>query len=112
MLIDYLVPLGMMVNGLAEYFGILASRARGIFGGHCSLDRQLATQFAEIFKTTPQFWLRLQDENVCQDENESSLIFGDVNTENSPQPLKKQDKLGAPLDCRNQSHAISQITGG
>ena len=76
LLVDHMVPLGMTVNGLAEYLGIPASQVRGIICGQVQIDGQIATTFAEMFRTTPGFWLNLQAEYVLEVKDlELSTIF-------------------------------------
>jgi antitoxin HigA-1 len=54
---DYLVPLGMNVNRLAEALGIGASRLNEIVRG---VTADTALRLALYFGTSAEFWLNLQ----------------------------------------------------
>lgn len=86
LLVDHMVPLGMTINGLAEHLGIPALQVKGVISGRFSVDRELATTFAEMFRTTPEFWLNLQAEHGSEEEREPSLILGDEYSNSMPSP--------------------------
>jgi addiction module HigA family antidote len=57
---DYLVPLGMSVNRLAEALGIGASRLNEIVRGKRGITADTALRLARCFGTSAEFWLSLQ----------------------------------------------------
>ena len=57
---DYLLPLGMSVNRLAEALGIGASRLNEIVRGKRGITADTALRLARYFGTSPEFWLNLQ----------------------------------------------------
>jgi len=57
---DYLVPLGMSVNRLAEALGIGASRLNEIVRRRRSVTADTALRLARYFGTSAEFWLTLQ----------------------------------------------------
>jgi addiction module HigA family antidote len=57
---DYLVPLGMSVNRLAEALGIGASRLNEIVRGRRGVTADTALRLARYFGTSAEFWLNLQ----------------------------------------------------
>lgn len=57
---DYLVPLGMSVNRLAEALGIGASRLNEIVRGRRGITADTALRLARCFGTSAEFWLNLQ----------------------------------------------------
>jgi addiction module HigA family antidote len=66
---DYLVPLGMSVNRLAEALGIGASRLNEIVRGRGGITVDTALRLARCFGTSAEFWLNLQllyDLRVCR----------------------------------------------
>jgi addiction module HigA family antidote len=57
---DYLVPIGMSVNRLAEALGIGASRLNEIVRGRRGITADTALRLARCFGTSAEFWLNLQ----------------------------------------------------
>src|ERR1700691_4119302 len=57
---DYLVPLGVSVNRLAEALGIGASRLNEIVRGRRGITADTALRLARCFGTGAEFWLNLQ----------------------------------------------------
>jgi addiction module HigA family antidote len=57
---DYLAPLGMSVNRLAEALGIGASRLNEIVRGKRGITADTALRLARCFGTGAEFWLNLQ----------------------------------------------------
>jgi addiction module HigA family antidote len=57
---DYLVPLGMSVNRLAEALGIGAARLNDIVRGRRGVTADTALRLARCLGTTPEYWLNLQ----------------------------------------------------
>lgn len=57
---EYLAPLGMSVNALAEELGIGAARLNEIVLGRRGVSADTALRLARYFGTTPELWLNLQ----------------------------------------------------
>jgi len=57
---DYLVPLGMSVNQLANALGIGAARTNEIVRAERGITADTALRLARYFGTSPEFWLNLQ----------------------------------------------------
>ena len=57
---EYLVPLGMSVNALAQALGIGAARLNEIVLGRRGVSADTALRLARYFGTTPELWLNLQ----------------------------------------------------
>jgi addiction module HigA family antidote len=57
---EYLVPLGLSANALAQALGVPANRISGIIGGKRSITADTALRLARALKTSPELWLNLQ----------------------------------------------------
>jgi addiction module HigA family antidote len=57
---DYLVPLGMSVNRLAEALSIGAARLNEIVRGKRGITADTALRLARCLGTSAEFWLNLQ----------------------------------------------------
>ena len=57
---DYLVPLGMSVNQLANAPGVGTARLNGIVRGRRGVTADTAIRLARCFATSAEFWLNLQ----------------------------------------------------
>ena len=57
---EYVVPLGMSVNGLAKELGIGAARLNEIVRGRRGITADTVLRLARYFGTTPELWLNLQ----------------------------------------------------
>ncbi len=57
---EFLAPLGMSQVALAEALGISASGVSRIIKGQMALTARTAFGLAEVFGTTPEFWMNLQ----------------------------------------------------
>jgi addiction module HigA family antidote len=57
---EYLVPLGMSVNGLAKELGIGVGRLNDIIRGRRGITADNALRLARYFGTTPELWITLQ----------------------------------------------------
>lgn len=57
---DYIKPLGLKLQVLADRLGIARNTLFKIRKGKASITPAIAIAFAEAFDTTPQFWLNLQ----------------------------------------------------
>lgn len=57
---EFLAPLGMSQVALAEALGISASGVSRIVKGQMALTARTAFGLAEVFGTTPEFWMNLQ----------------------------------------------------
>jgi addiction module HigA family antidote len=57
---EYLVPLALSANALAQALGVPANRVSGIVAGKRAVTADTALRLARAFKTSPEFWLNLQ----------------------------------------------------
>jgi addiction module HigA family antidote len=57
---EYLVPLALSANALAQVLGVPANRISGIVAGKRAVTADTALRLARAFKTSPEFWLNLQ----------------------------------------------------
>jgi len=57
---EYLVPLDMSANALAQAIGVPANRISAIVAGERGVTADTALRLARAFGTTPTFWLNLQ----------------------------------------------------
>ena len=57
---EYLVPLNMSANALAQAIGVPANRVSQIVVGERAVTADTALRLARALGTTPEFWLNLQ----------------------------------------------------
>jgi addiction module HigA family antidote len=57
---EYLVPLGMSSNALAQRLGLPANRVSGIVAGKRVVPADTALRLGRAFGTSPEFWMNLQ----------------------------------------------------
>lgn len=57
---EYLVPLGLSANALAQTLGVPANRISGIVAGKRAVTADTALRLARAFRTSPERWLNLQ----------------------------------------------------
>ncbi len=57
---EYLAPLGMSANALAQALCVPANRISGIIAGKRAVTADTALRLARAFRTSPEFWLNLQ----------------------------------------------------
>lgn len=57
---EYLVPLSMTQQQLANAIGITRVRINNIINGKRSITPDTALRLARFFNTTPEFWISLQ----------------------------------------------------
>lgn len=57
---EYLRPLGMSANRLAQALGVPANRISGIVSGARAVTADTALRLGKFFGTSPEFWLNLQ----------------------------------------------------
>ena len=67
--VEYLVPIGMTADGLAERMRIPASVVRRLLNNELSLSAQLANGLLEVFHTTPEHWIDLQLSTSFENED-------------------------------------------
>ena len=73
---EYLVPLGMSANALADVISVPANRVSGIVAGRRTITADTALRLARAFGTTPEFWMNLQqayDLRVTEPSTRSAL---------------------------------------
>jgi antitoxin HigA-1 len=57
---EFLVPLGVSANSLANQLGIPVNRLTEIIRGRRGITGETAILLGRVFQTTPEFWLNLQ----------------------------------------------------
>ncbi|MCB0079613.1 MAG: HigA family addiction module antidote protein [Caldilineaceae bacterium] len=57
---DFMEPLGLSANALANALHVPANRITGILNATRGITADTALRLARYFGTTPQFWLNLQ----------------------------------------------------
>jgi len=57
---EFLTPLGVSQNQLAQHMGITASRLNDVVRGRRGVTGDTALRLARATNTTPEFWLNLQ----------------------------------------------------
>jgi antitoxin HigA-1 len=77
---EYLKPLGLSQNKLGRDLGIPAQRVNAIVRGQRAITVDTALRLARYFKTTPQFWLNLQNHYDLEMAQES-LLADQINKE-------------------------------
>jgi antitoxin HigA-1 len=70
---EYLKPLGLSQNKLGRDLGIPSQRVNAIVRGQRAITVDTALRLAKYFKTTPQFWLNLQNHYDLEMAQESHL---------------------------------------
>ncbi len=57
---DFLKPYGITQVEFAKRIGVPFQRVNAIINGHRGITPGTALRFAKVFRTTPDFWLNLQ----------------------------------------------------
>jgi len=57
---DYMEPMGLSANALANALGVPANRVTGIIKGTRGITADTAYRLGLAFNTTPEFWMNLQ----------------------------------------------------
>lgn len=57
---EFLAPLGMSARRLASLAGVPSNRLTEIVRGRRGVTADTAIRLAKVFKTSPEFWLNLQ----------------------------------------------------
>lgn len=57
---EYLEPLDMTVEAMAQHLHVESDDLRALIGGRADISPQLAWRLAGALDTTPEFWLQLQ----------------------------------------------------
>jgi len=73
---EFLRPLGMSMNRLADELHVPANRITQIVDGRRSVTGETALRLARYFGTSPEFWLGMQkdyDLQVARDEFEAEV---------------------------------------
>ena len=70
---EYLKPLGLSQNKLGRDLGIPAQRVNAIVRGQRAVTVDTALRLARYLKTSPQFWLNLQNHYDLEMAQESHL---------------------------------------
>jgi len=74
---EYLTPLGMSANALAKVIKVPANRVSEIVREKRSITADTAVRLAKAFRTTPEFWLNLQ-QNYDLREAEQKLSSSEL----------------------------------
>jgi addiction module HigA family antidote len=73
---EYLKPLGLSANALAQVLHVPANRISSIVAGRRSLTADTALRLARAFKTSPEFWMNMQaayDLRIAEKAHRSDL---------------------------------------
>ena len=73
---EFLKPLGMSMNRLAEELHVPANRITQVVQGRRSVTGETALRLARYFDNSPEFWLGMQkdyDLQVARDEFETEV---------------------------------------
>ncbi len=73
---EYLKPLGMSMNKLADELHVPANRITQIVEGRRRVTGETALRLARYFGNSPEFWLGLQKDNdlrIARDEFEAEV---------------------------------------
>jgi len=57
---EFMVPLGLSANRLAEALGVPSNRISDIIRGRRGVSADTALRLAKCFGTSPEFWMNLQ----------------------------------------------------
>ena len=57
---EFMLPLGLSANRLANALGVPANRITSILNGSRAVTADTALRLARCFDTSPEFWLNLQ----------------------------------------------------
>jgi addiction module HigA family antidote len=57
---EFLDPMGISQNALAQALGIAASQVNRLVTGHHGISAEMALRLGLFFETSPDFWLNLQ----------------------------------------------------
>jgi len=74
---EFLVPIGMSANMLAQAIHVPANRITGIINGTRGVTGDTALRLARYFGTTPGFWMNLQSSfelAVAEDANGEAIL--------------------------------------
>jgi antitoxin HigA-1 len=69
---DFMIPLGLSGNGLAELIGAPANRINDIVRGRRHMTADTALRLGKAFDMEPQFWMNLQ---VIHDMSVAKRVF-------------------------------------
>jgi addiction module HigA family antidote len=57
---EFLDPMGISQNALAQALGVAASQVNRLVTGHHGISAEMALRLGLCFETSPDFWLNLQ----------------------------------------------------
>jgi addiction module HigA family antidote len=69
---EYLHPLDMSANALAQAIGVPANRVSLIVAGERAVTADTALRLARALGTTPEFWLNLQQRYELRPQGDSN----------------------------------------
>ena len=73
---EFLKPLGMTQVALAEKMGVPIQRVNTLINGKRAVSAETALLLAEVFDSTPEFWMNLQtryDLEVAREANGKTI---------------------------------------
>ena len=83
---EFLVPLDMSANALANRLGVPTNRITAIVNGARAITADTALRLARFFDTTPDFWMNLQ---LRHDLREAEEARGTKSALRAIHPLKR-----------------------
>lgn len=78
---EYLAPMGMSANALAQAIGVPANRVSAIVAGKRSVTADTALRLARALGTTPAFWLNLQQSyelRLAEQDKETAAAIREI----------------------------------
>jgi addiction module HigA family antidote len=78
---EYLAPMGLSANALAQAIGVPANRVSAIVAGERSVTADTALRLARALGTTPTFWLNLQQSyelRLAEQDKETAAAIREI----------------------------------
>jgi addiction module HigA family antidote len=78
---EYLAPMGMSANALAQAIGVPANRVSAIVAGERGVTADTALRLARALGTTPTFWLNLQQSyelRLAEQDKETAAAIREI----------------------------------
>ena len=73
---EFLAPLAMSANALAMAIHVPANRVSAVLAGKRAVTADTALRLARYFRTTPEFWMNLQQTHDLRVAEESPTTKG------------------------------------
>jgi addiction module HigA family antidote len=58
----YIEPTGLSLNDVAQHLDVPLEELEEVLDGRCRLDAEMALRLSVAFGTSPELWLRLQEQ--------------------------------------------------